>query len=83
MFRTDETLRAIAETIDKLYNGDARPKKVGFCLHVFLMGEPEATHRVNYVSNVRREDMIKALEDWIAQAKGEKPGASPDHTPLG
>lgn len=42
-------------------------KGYGFALLVFEFGD---SGRMNYVSNARREDMIAAMKEFIANAEG-------------
>ena len=68
-------MNALAGTIDELFNGKARGKdrKVGFALLVFDFNRIEAG-RMNWISNGRREDMIVALKEMIAQLEGRAHG---------
>jgi len=57
--------------IDKLVNGDAEDKKVGFVLLMFPFGEaPPDRNTINYMSNAYRPDMIIALKELIARFEG-------------
>ncbi len=56
-----EEMRTIGRSI-----ADGLPPGWGFCLLVFQFG-PEGN--TNYISNAHREDMIKALEEFVANAK--------------
>ncbi len=62
-------MNAIAQALDELLNGDARPKLFGFCLLVFPFGEaPEG--RINYICNAERSDMIASMKEFIARNEG-------------
>lgn len=41
----------------------------GFALFVFPFGEGES-HRINYISNAQRADMLATLKEFIARAEG-------------
>lgn len=62
-------MNATAEGLDKIFNGDAQPKKVGFVLLSFEFDKVEGG-RVNYISNADRADMIAAIKEWLARAEG-------------
>lgn len=62
-------MNATAEGLDKIFNGDQHPKKVGFVLLSFEFGKTEGG-RVNYISNADRADMIAAMNEWLARAEG-------------
>lgn len=64
-----EAMQVVAETLDGFFNGDRKPKRVGFCLLVFPADQPEG-ERVNYVSNCDRQDMIVALKEIVARLEG-------------
>jgi hypothetical protein len=59
---TEATMRQIAKLVDTCLNANDFPKKVGFVLLVMPFDGPEGA-RTNYVSNVLRQDMIKALKE--------------------
>ena len=42
----------------------------GFALLVFRLGDAEEGDRMNYISNIRREDMLAAMKEFIARAEG-------------
>lgn len=62
-------MNATAEGLDKIFNGDAVPKTVGFVLLTFEFGRTEGG-RVNYISNAHRAEMIAAMKEWLARAEG-------------
>ncbi|MEV5031600.1 hypothetical protein MRBLMC3_000782 [Sphingobium sp. LMC3-1-1.1] len=62
-------MNAIAEGLDKAFNGDAQPKKIGFVLLMAEFGQIEGG-RVNYISNGERSDMIAMMKEWLARAEG-------------
>lgn len=62
-------MNAIAEGLDDVLNGAARPKKVGFALFVFEFNRIEGG-RVNYISNAERSEMLTAVRAWLARAEG-------------
>jgi hypothetical protein len=52
---------------------DEKFKPYGFCLLVFPVGS-EKGGRMNYISNAVREDMLKALKEFIyANESGQPP----------
>jgi hypothetical protein len=44
-------------------------ERMGFTLFIFNFGDPGKDDFVAYVSNTQREDMIKAVEQWLARQK--------------
>ena len=62
-------MNGLAQAINDALNGEERPNKIGFCLHVFQIGQTEGG-RVNYISNCDREDMLIAMKEWLARAEG-------------
>jgi len=62
-------MNALAEGIDRIFNGGKNPKSVGFVLLSFEFGKTEGG-RVNYISNADRRDMIAAMKEWLARAEG-------------
>jgi hypothetical protein len=59
----------LAVELDRILNGEADPRTVGFCLFVFNLGATE-NGRVNYISNCDRNEMIVAVKEWLARAEG-------------
>lgn len=64
-----DTMNGLARGIDEIFNGDARPKKVAFCVLVANFGDIEGG-RVNYISNAARSDMICMVKEWLARMEG-------------
>jgi hypothetical protein len=64
-----DMMRKIAEAIDEGFNGNRKPKKVGFVLLTAEFGKIDGG-RVNYISNGERDDMIAMMKEWIARAEG-------------
>ena len=62
-------MNALAEAIDKLFNGDKDPKPVAFVLLTARMGDYEGG-RVNYLSNGDREDIVTMMKELIARFEG-------------
>lgn len=54
-----ENLNLLANMVD-----NALPDNMGFCLMVFPFGSEGG--RLQYISNGNREDVVKALKEWIA-----------------
>lgn len=54
------------ENLNLLANmvGNALPDNMGFCLMVFPFGGKGGL--LQYISNGNREDVLKALKEWIA-----------------
>lgn len=48
--------------------GGALPDGWGFALLTFPLNNPEG--RMNYISNAKREDMLIALKEFIANCEG-------------
>ena len=59
-----ENLNLLANMVD-----NALPDNMGFCLMVFPFG---SEGRLQYVSNGNREDVVKALKEWIATVDTDK-----------
>ena len=67
-----EMMRAVAEMLDNLFNGDAHgaDRKVGFVLLVFPFGDHEG--RCNYISNgADRKDIVVMLKEQIKRFEGQ------------
>ena len=64
-------MNALAEVLDEEFNGSVRPKKVGFALLVYNLGENlTGTGRINYIGNGDRRDVLVALKELIARWEG-------------
>lgn len=69
-------LKAVAQTIDELLNGDPKTrvgeKQHGFIVMMFPFDElgSEGKGRVNYISNANREDVLVMLKEQIAHFEG-------------
>ncbi len=64
---TEELLNNKNREIGKLI-GSRVPAGVGFALLLFNMGE---SGWMNYISNARREDMVKAMRELLFKIEGE------------
>jgi hypothetical protein len=64
-----DMLNRLAAGIDTAFNGELRPKQVGFCVLLFNFDKIEAG-RMNWISNGERKDMIVALKEMVAQLEG-------------
>ncbi len=62
-------MNALAPAIDKVLNGERRPKRFGFCLFVAEFGKID-NGRVNFISIGERADMIAMVKEWLARAEG-------------
>lgn len=66
--------RDLAGALDQLLNPklrhvrDAEHRTTGFGLLLFAFGE--APQPTTWISNAAREDMIRAVEEWLRHAKG-------------
>ena len=56
------TMNAVAGTLLEVF------PTMGFTLLVFPLNNPEG--RMNYISNARREDMLVAMKEFIANMEG-------------
>ena len=66
-----QRMNELAQHLDTYFNGDACPKKVGFALLVYNLGEQiEGTGRINYIGNGARPDVLVALKELIARWEG-------------
>lgn len=61
-----EVMSAVGKVVDNLLNEDGS-REIGFALFVFPTGGGERTAK--YVSNCERMDMLKAIQEWLDQAK--------------
>lgn len=66
----DVVYQQIAAELDHIFNGDQRPKHIGFALFVFPFGPQLQEGKVDYVSNADRADMLVAVREWLARAEG-------------
>ena len=65
MRRLEAAGKDIADTLDraiKMWTAGATEEKIGFTLMIFSFNGPEFT----YISNARRDDMIKTMQEFIA-----------------
>lgn len=59
-------MQGLAEGVDRILNGNKRPRETAFVLLVAGFGQIEGG-RVNYISNGSREDMIAMMKEYIAR----------------
>lgn len=64
----DRVCREIAPRLDATLHAQVG-ERMGFALLIFNFGEPGEDEYVAYVSNTQREDMIKAIEQFLARQK--------------
>lgn len=64
-----QAMNDLACLLDDFWNGDRRPKRIGFALFIFEFGKTEGS-RINYISNADRREMITAVKEWLARAEG-------------
>lgn len=58
-----EKMKTIAKKVD-----EELPKGYGFVVLAFNFGE-EKDNEMMYVSNANRQDIVKAMEEWIIKTK--------------
>jgi hypothetical protein len=65
-------MNRLGNVIDEAFNGKPLPKnrRWGFVLLCFEFGPDDGTHRMNYISNAERENMLTALKELIANFEG-------------
>jgi len=64
-------MNTVARVLDETFNGKNKPKKVGFALLTYNMGEQlEGTGRINYICNGTRADVRVALKELLARWEG-------------
>lgn len=64
-------MNALAGFLDDVLNGDDRPKQIGFALLLYRFGEDlVSTHRINYIGNGDRGDVLVALKELVARWEG-------------
>lgn len=65
---TKEKLPKLAKMVEK-----ELPEGFGFCLMAFEFGDnPE--RRMMYISNADRQDIVKAMMEWIVKTSGNNYG---------
>jgi hypothetical protein len=67
-----EQMHDLAEFLDQLLNPDLENKTTGFVLMMFPMSGHKG--RCNYISNGRREDVVRLLRDQLARFEGDVAG---------
>jgi len=68
--KLEERARTLARLLDRMLNTTGEPKVVGFAVLLFAFGEPPQP--ATWISNAEREDMIFAVEEWLARAKARQ-----------
>lgn len=65
-------MNVLAEVIDKALNGPKgeKPRQWGFALLVFQFGVPDDSHRMNYIGNGQRDDVLVAIKELAARWEG-------------
>ena len=69
-----ETMNKVAAGLDKIFNGDDRPRKTGFVLMVFPFTNAGTgtDGRCNYISNgADRKDIVVLMKEMIARFEGQ------------
>jgi hypothetical protein len=61
-------LRELARRLDLIFNDGLPEKRHGFVLLMFQFGD-DPFSRMNYISNAKREDMLKAMREWLDNAE--------------
>jgi hypothetical protein len=69
----DPKIAEVAKDIGRRI-GDNLPDGFGFALLIFNVGENPGGGMMNYISNAKREEMISALKELIANFEGRKSG---------
>lgn len=65
-----EKMNQLAGVLDRMFNGDTRPRQTGFVLLVFPFGEKEG--RCNYISNgADRRDIVTLFKEQIKRFEGQ------------
>ena len=62
-------MNELAATLDELFNGKAKPRRIFFTLLVGEFGKMEGG-RINYISNGNREDMSASIRELLARWEG-------------
>ena len=66
-----EQMNDLAKFLDKVFNGDRKPKRVGFALLVYNLGEDiKGTGKINYIGNGERASVLTALKELVARWEG-------------
>jgi hypothetical protein len=61
---TPEQLRHVAQHFGAVLHS-VNNEQVGFALFVFPLGEKPGDGQLQYISNGRREDMVRVIESWL------------------
>lgn len=64
----EQQMNALGRLIDEFFNPDGE-KKTGFVLMVFPFGDVIG-HRINYLSNADRDDIVATMKHQIARFEG-------------
>jgi hypothetical protein len=66
-----EKMNRLAQHLDTYWNGinAGDDRRIGFTLFVYEFGKVEGA-RINYISNGARDDMIKAVREWLGRVEG-------------
>lgn len=70
------SMNAIGKVLQNILYQDLAfsKEKYGFALFIFNFGQGD-DHRISYISNAMREDMLATLKEFIAKAEGRYHGA--------
>lgn len=61
-------MNELAVVLDKILNGNTKPKPNGFCLMVFPF--EDFNGRCNYISNAQRDEVLILLKEQVARFEG-------------
>lgn len=64
-----QKMNELGHFLDHEFNGDQKPKKVGFVMLVFPLEDHEG--RCNYISNAQRADIVVLLKEQIKRFEGQ------------
>ena len=62
-------MNELAAFLNHQFNGDG-PKKVGFALLIYPLGQPIQGDRLNYIGNGMRADVLTAIKELAARWEG-------------
>jgi len=72
-------MNEIGSLIGTAINNVGQKGKYGFVFLTFALGEPNEAHRMNYISNAQRADMLVALKELVANFEGRVGYSDQEH----
>ena len=74
-----EQMRHVGRAIDEVFNDPSQKSTTGYVLMVFPFGPEGSAGRTNYISNARRRDVLRLLEEQTAKFRFDlRDGSEPE-----